>query len=88
MITKIKKFSCEWCGPCKVLHNRLIDFNRVPIKEIDCENNPDEVDKYNIRNVPVLIFLDGDTEVVRLTGLVTIDDINNKIDEYEKTNNT
>lgn len=84
MVSKILKFSAIWCGPCRVLASNLKNFNRVPIKEIDCDEDEEMVSKYNIRNIPTLVFLGEDEmELERTTGLVTIDQINKIIDKYE-----
>lgn len=46
----IKIFVTEWCPHCKEIKKELRGCKGV--KFIDCEKNPKEVDKYNIRAVP------------------------------------
>lgn len=83
-VSKIKKFSGAWCGPCRVLKQNLESFTRVPVEEIDVDENPDETTKYKIRNIPVLIYLDENgEELERTVGLQTLDQINAIIDKYE-----
>lgn len=83
-ISKILKFSASWCNPCKVLKQNLEGFTRVPVEEIDCEEHPDISQKYNVRNVPTLVYLNDKDEVVdRTIGLQTIDQINAIIDKHE-----
>lgn len=83
-ISKILKFSALWCGPCRVLKQNLEGFTRVPVEEVDCEENPDMAQKYNVRNVPTLIYLNDKDEVIdRTVGLQTIDQINAIIDKHE-----
>lgn len=83
-ISKIKKFGSSWCGPCRVLKQNLEEFTRVPIEEIDVETNIGEAAKYNIRNIPVLVYLDENgNEVDRTVGLITVQKINEIIDKHE-----
>ena len=84
VISKILKFSASWCGPCRVLKKNLEGFTRVPVEEVDCEENLDMAQKYNVRNVPTLIYLNDKDEVIdRTVGLQTIDQINAIIDKHE-----
>lgn len=83
-VVKILKLSTQWCSPCKILKKTLEGFTRVPVEEIDCEENPDMAQKYNVRNVPTLIYLNDKDEVVdRTVGLQTTDQINAIIDKHE-----
>lgn len=83
-INKILKFSASWCSPCRVLKQNLEGFTRVPVEEIDVEANTDEVTKYSIRNIPVLVYLDENrNEIDRTVGLVTVQKINEIIDKHE-----
>lgn len=83
-VSKILKFSGSWCGPCKVLKNTLANFTRVPVEEIDVDENLDEVTKYKIRTIPVLVYLnENGEEIDRTVGLQTIDQINAIIDKHE-----
>ena len=83
-VSKIQKFSTSFCGPCRVLKNTLSTFTRVPVEEIDCEENQEAATKAGIRNVPTLLFLDAKGNVLeRTVGLQTLDQINAIIDKYE-----
>ena len=83
-VSKIKKFSGAWCSPCRVLKQNLATFTRVPVEEIDVDENQEECIKYKIRNIPVLIYLDENgEELERTVGLQTLDQINAIIDKYE-----
>jgi hypothetical protein len=68
------------------MNKRLDGFDKCELikYEVDNEENEELVDKYSIRNIPVLILVDADEdkELHRWTGLVSVDDINKKIDEY------
>jgi thioredoxin 1 len=61
MIT-VKKFSAGWCGPCRALapvfekEIKPMFSGRVNFEEIDVDNNPEEVIKYNVTSVPTVIL--------------------------------
>ena len=72
MITKIYKVSAEWCGPCRQLKQELKDFDLVPIIEIDADEDEAFCEKYNIKNIPVLLFCDErDNDIGRQVGFIT-----------------
>lgn len=83
MITKLYKVYADYCGPCKQLSKELEGIN-VPIEPINAEENDDFTLNYNIRGIPVLIFMDGDKEIYRHVGLMTHKDIQSKIDELNE----
>lgn len=76
MIVKILKFGAAWCGPCRFVDAELDRITEVPIEKIDVDEDPETADKYDIANVPVVIFLNEDgEEVKRHVGLITKDAI-------------
>lgn len=83
MIEKILKLGAPWCGPCKALDEQL-KLISVPVEHYNVDENEEIAEKYNIRNIPVLIFLDeNDNEVARKVGMVTATTINDIIKEHE-----
>lgn len=83
MITKIEKFGAAWCGPCKVLDRTLQQITEVDVIKYDVDEYEDLAEEKGIRNVPVLIFYDGDNEVDRLIGAVSLSKINEIIDKWK-----
>ena len=83
MITKIEKFGAAWCGPCKVLDRTLQQITEVDVIKYDVDKYEDLAEEKGIRNVPVLIFYDGDNEVDRLIGAVSLNKINEIIDKWK-----
>lgn len=55
---ELLKFEAEWCGPCEMQSKLLEDFNDIPIREIDIEEETELANKYNVRSVPTLILRD------------------------------
>ena len=80
MVTKIYKVGAEWCGPCRMLKEELKDFDLVPIIEIDADEDEVFCEKYNIKNIPILLFCDENDNVVnRQVGFITKKDLIEKI---------
>jgi len=65
---KVLKFYADWCGPCKILSERLEGNS---LTEINIEEYPEIAVTYRVRTVPVLVFLKDNVEVHRTTGLIT-----------------
>ena len=84
MITHIEKFGAAWCGPCKVLDNTLKQLTEVDVIKYDVDEYEELAIEKNIRNVPVLIFYNGDTEVDRLVGAVSLETINKVIEKWKE----
>lgn len=85
MVSKILKFSADFCGPCKALKRNLKDLD-FPIEEIDIVDNPEMAEEYDIRSIPTLIYLDENGKTVyRSVGIVTKESILKKIDELNET---
>ena len=84
MITKIEKYGSSYCGPCKALDKTLEQLTTIDVIKYDVDENEDLTAEKKIRNVPVLIFYDGDTEVDRLVGAVSLDAINKVIEKWKE----
>lgn len=82
MITHIEKFGASWCGPCKQLDRTLQQITDVDIIKYDVDEYEDLASEKGIRNVPVLIFYNGDKEVDRLIGAVSLATINKIIEKW------
>ena len=81
------KFSAEWCGPCRVLGENIesieSDYPHVNFIEVDVdEADEDLINKYNIRNIPVLFFIKDGEVLSKEIGLMGVDVLTEKINEY------
>ena len=84
MITKIEKFGASWCSPCKQLDRTLQQITDIDIIKYDVDEYEDLANEKGIRNVPVLIFYNGDNEVDRLIGAVPLATINKVIEKWKE----
>ena len=58
---KILKFQATWCGPCKAMTMVVAgagDKLKVPVQEIDIEEDEAVAIRYGIRGVPTMVLLD------------------------------
>lgn len=83
MITHIEKYGAQWCSPCRALDRTLAQITEVDVIKYDVDEHEDLTASKKIRNVPVLIFYDGDKEVDRLVGAVSLKTINETIDKWK-----
>ena len=72
MVT-VKKFSAQWCGPCRVLTPVMNEikgnFSNVKFEEYDIDEYSDVTEQYGVRSVPTVIIVKDGIEVNRFTGL-------------------
>tara|TARA_B110001450_G_C17489490_1_gene427685 strand:+ start:322 stop:693 length:372 start_codon:yes stop_codon:yes gene_type:complete len=88
---KIVLYYTPWCHHCKEIKPKWQDFikqyngifNNVKIETIDCDENKEIADKYNIDAIPSIIF-HKDEEILRFTGEKEIDKIKDWIIEELK----
>lgn len=74
---KLIKVYSKTCGPCKALDRNLQRAN-VEYESVDIATDEGQefIDKHNVHNIPTLLLLDDDNNIVRQThGVKTIDEI-------------
>lgn len=85
MVNKVLKFSATWCAPCRALGETLSKVEDITIENVDIDDNEELCEKYNIRSVPTLIFLNNENkEVGRSVGNISLDAFYNKLKELNE----
>ena len=71
MRKEIVKVWGKWCGPCKTLApifervSKMDEFKDITFREVNAEDDDDFAEKYSVRNLPTILFLDENGEVVK-----------------------
>lgn len=83
---RILKFEAEWCGQCKalapILKRVLENHTDITLTIVDIETEEETTLKYNIRNLPTLVFIKDNIEVGRTSGVLTANVLEDKIKEF------
>ena len=68
---KILLFSAKWCLPCKQLAPIMESLQgEINYEKVDVDSNTELSTKYGIRNIPTLILVDNNGNVIdKKTGI-------------------
>lgn len=67
---KILYFTASWCQPCKSFAPIMEQVGQsVRVEKIDVDALPNIASAYQVRSVPTVVILSGNTEVSRFTGV-------------------
>lgn len=87
----VVKFGADWCGPCKILEQRLKNIDKERIGEtlfaevsIDDDETEAIAEKFGISNIPVLMYMLNKEVKHVSTGSVPLEEIYNRINEIAK----
>jgi thioredoxin-like negative regulator of GroEL len=73
---RILRFTASWCGPCKSLAQNLEVANlQIPIEVVDIDVQTETATDFGIRGVPTLVLMEGNTEIKRLVGAKTVNEL-------------
>lgn len=62
---KFLYFSAAWCGPCRQLGPVMEQLSsQYPVRKIDVDTNQLLTQQYNIRNIPTVLLVDDDGDVL------------------------
>ena len=79
MKREVLVISAVWCPSCLILKKHLKKLKEeynLDVNYLDYDFDEDEVKKYDVKDIlPVMIILEGDSEVSRLIGEKTSEEI-------------
>ena len=80
-------FWAEWCGPCKmlapVLDELATDYDgKAVVGKVNVDNSSTISSKYNIMNIPTILFFKDGEVVDKHVGVAGKDVLSEKIDTY------
>ena len=78
-------FSAEWCPPCKMLDPIIEEVasevaDRARVASLDVDEGRSTAARFNVLNVPTMIFFNDGKEVARIVGVVQKQKIIEQID--------
>ena len=69
----VADFWAPWCGPCRMLSPILDEIKQknpeIEIIKVNVDENEEWTQRYNIQNVPTLIFFKDGKQIERTNGL-------------------
>jgi len=69
---EILYFSAPWCGPCRNFKPIMESVsNSIPVRFINVDENPQLSAQYNVRSLPMLVFLKNGQEADKSIGVLT-----------------
>lgn len=88
---KLKQFTADWCGPCKMMKPKIEEFktemgNRIDLEVINVDENKEATDAYGVKTIPTFIFEKDGVVVERLMGAQQVSTFKEIIELYENQN--
>jgi len=71
-------FWAQWCGPCKAMKPTLEKYkesSKVPLLEINVDEENEIAQKYGIRSIPCFVVIEDGKEIARKIGMQSLDQL-------------
>ncbi len=78
-------FWAEWCSPCRaiapIVEQLAVDFaGRAKVGKLEIDKNASLAQRFSIHSIPTLIIFKDGEEVDRVTGIVPIEVLSEKLE--------
>ena len=75
-------FFTTWCGPCRMLSPILEQLKDVQVVKVDGDQSQALISEQGVQAYPTMILYRNGTEVRRVVGLKSLDDLQDIVDEH------
>lgn len=81
-------FYADWCGPCKMLAPVIEEIateyeGQVKIGKLNVDEEQNTSKKYKVMSIPTLIFFKDGEEVDKLVGMISKDQLVEKLESFK-----
>ena len=77
---KLFYYSAPWCQPCQILGPIMDQVSAtIPVVKVNIDYEADLAQRANVRSVPTVILVEGETEIRRFVGARSYQDVINFI---------
>jgi len=78
-------FWAEWCGPCRMIGPHIEEMakeydGKALIAKVNVDNNPEISLKYNVRNIPTILYLRNGEIVDKQVGATSKKVLSDKLE--------
>jgi thioredoxin 1 len=78
-------FWAEWCGPCRMIGPHIEEMakeydGKALIAKVNVDNNPEISYKYNVRNIPTILYLKNGEVVDKQIGATSKKVLSDKLE--------
>jgi len=79
-------FWAPWCGPCRMMGPILEEYaskqTKIKVAKVNVDESPDLATEFGITGIPTLIVFNKGKEDQRISGLVQLNILEQKLSNY------